>query len=114
MRKPSDFLNEGNWFKGTGYGGGLGKAPRGGLLRSTDHCLGSAVSFEDYIGMDKIVDIIKRLYPERVWTKPVEIPGHPQSWAIVMGFNNNPATTWEEIAKVMREYEIEMDLQGEE
>lgn len=103
MPKLSEILTEDNWFKGIVFSTGHGTEPKDPNAWPR-HCLGTALDWQ----CKQVAAIIERLYPERVWTG--KLWGYSRPVAVVVGFNNHPATTWTEIEKVMREYEIEQDL----
>ncbi len=102
------------WFKGSTNNGAEAypiKARHPGITQwpsaldgTRIMCLGMAVGWQNQTTMQIFRTIIQELFPERVWQGQPRITV-PLNWEIVIGFNNHPDTVWEDIEKVISEYE---------
>ena len=68
---------------------------------------------EDWLGIKSerfraVAAIIRRLWPERV-----SKDRYASALTIVIEFNDDPCTTWTDIEKVAREFDLDADLHGE-
>lgn len=109
--KLSDVCVESRWFQGESGSQGRGRRIHGHSVEPM--CLWIAACRVDGIPgwistleaetktTVRLAAIIRRLFPERAAKAPAS--------AVVIGFNNHPDTTWDQVAKVIHELEMEED-----